>query len=111
MKKLLVAILAIALVVLAAAPAFAWHRWWHESPGWRHRPYSFWAVPPLYGPPFWGVLPHYYAPPPTVYYLQPPVIVPPATIQPSCRDDDACWDGRRWISRDGRYWFDERNRE
>lgn len=81
MKKLAsVSLLAVALLLIAAAPSYAWRRGWHGGPG--VRTHVFVGV----GPAFWWGPPHsyyWYYPPPYYVYSPPAVIVeePPIYVQ------------------------------
>jgi len=69
-----VSILAVALLLVPAAPSHAWG--WHEHPGARARVFVG-AGPIWWGPPYpyWDYPPPYYYPPPPVIVQEPPVYV------------------------------------
>ncbi len=77
-KSAVVSLLALALLLIPAAPSLAWH----GHPGVRTRVFvgvgpSFWWGPWYYPPPYW------YYPPPHYVYAPPAVIVqtPPVYVQ------------------------------
>ncbi|HEU0118633.1 MAG TPA: hypothetical protein VFR09_08385 [Alphaproteobacteria bacterium] len=72
MKKLALAILALSIAMLPAAPAHAY--WGHGGPRYSFN-FGYYGGGPAYYPYPAYYAPYYYAPPPTVVYTPPPTVV------------------------------------
>ncbi len=78
-KSALVALLAVALLLVAAAPGHAWSRGFHGHPFVRTHVFIGFGPAFWWGPPW----PYWYYPPPYYVYSPPPVVVqePPVYVQ------------------------------